>query len=211
MIKVNGKVITLPVEGREITFREEELIAILEEYFKMKVAQPPTEGNCFEVNPNSIKQELFQKERKYPAQERTRKIILKALREVKKHPERYAKPFKTLIPKLSDCEPYLQSVYPPTVQDLINSAKKNGDHIANWVEQALEWAQRISNGEDWKAICNDSDAAEWYRLVIWKNGYTTKRVGGASHIDYKYPASRVSDDDFYSHDYMPYTVPLIVL
>ena len=32
--------------------------------------------------------------------------------------------------------------------------------MADWVEQAFEWAQRISNGESWKTICNDADTAK---------------------------------------------------
>ena len=100
--------ITLPIHGRERTFSEKELIAILEKYFSneateqattAKVAQVPTEDQWFEVNPQTINQSLFKKNRKDERQERTRKLILEAFAEVKSSPEKYGRKFKTMMPK----------------------------------------------------------------------------------------------------------------
>jgi len=70
-MKVCGQVI-LTVHGRERIFSEQELIAILETHFSneiteqgttAKVADIPTEGKWFEVNPQAIDQSFFQKKR----------------------------------------------------------------------------------------------------------------------------------------------------
>ena len=178
-VSVEVNTITLPVNGRKMTFSAEELIVILEQHFenkeleakKVEVVQKPTEGEWFMVDPNSINQNLFQKKRNDSRQEKTRKIILEAFIEVKNNPKKYAKPFKIMMPKKT----WLNK----EIKELIELAEKDGNHIADWVEQALEWAQRISNGESWEAICNNPDTAKWYRLVIWKNG-KYKIVGGSS-------------------------------
>lgn len=207
---VDVKEITLPVHGREMTFSKEELIAILEQHFNNKeteaktieVVQTPTEGKCFVVNPNSINQKLFQKKRKDSSQERTRKIILEAFIEVKDNPEKYAKTFKTMMPEVT----WLVK----TVRELNELARNVGDHIADWVEQALEWAQRIDNGEAWEAICNDPDTAKWYRLVIWKNGYP-RIIGGASELHSNRPASDVYCGVYDPYEILSDTVPSVVL
>ena len=143
--------VTLPIYGREKTFSEQELIAILEKYFSNEateqtttanVAQVPTDDQWFEVNPRAINQSLFQKKRKDERQEKTRKLILEAFAEVKSSPEKYGKKFKTMMPK--------KTWTSKTVEELKQLACKLGDHNADWVEQALEWAQRICNGESWE-------------------------------------------------------------
>ena len=88
-------------------------------------------------------------------------------------------------------------------------ACKLGDHNADWVEQALEWAQRISNGESWEVICNNADTANWYRMIIWKNGYA-RLVGGSRNRSNVFPASDVHNYDYDSYGII-YTVPLVVL
>lgn len=203
--------ITLPIHGRERTFSEKELIAILEKYFSneateqtttAKVAQVPTEGQWFEVNPQTINQSLFKNERKDERQERTRKLILEAFAEVKSSPEKYGRKFKTMMPK--------KTWTSKTVAELKQLACEFGNHNADWVEQALEWAQRICNGESWEAVCNKPDTANCYRLVVWKNGYA-RLVGGLRVDGYGFPASDVDD---YGHGYnvrVFYTVPLVVL
>lgn len=206
-----GLEITLTVHGRERTFSEKELIAILEKHFSneatkqvstAKVAQEPTKDKWFEVNPQTIDQSLFQKKRKDERQEKTRRLILEAFAEVKSSPEKYGKKFKTMMPKKSwQCK---------TVEEFKQLACKLGDHNADWVEQALEWAQRISNGESWEVICNNADTANWYRMIIWKNGYA-RLVGGSSNDDNSCPASDVGGDDYYSADRIYFTVPLVVL
>ena len=52
-----------------------------------------------------------------------------------------------------------------------------GDHLADWVEQAMEWAQRIANGEKWETICNQADTIGCYRVIKGKDG-RPKFVGG---------------------------------
>lgn len=203
--------ITLPIHGRERTFSEKELIAILEKYFSneateqattAKVAQVPTEGQWFEVNPQTINQSLFKDKRKDERQERTRKLILEAFAEVKSSPEKYGRKFKTMMPK--------KTWTSKTVAELKQLACEFGNHNADWVEQALEWAQRICNGESWEAVCNKADTANCYRLVVWKNGYA-RLVGGLRVDGYGFPASDVDDYVHGSNGRVFYTVPLVVL
>ena len=203
--------ITLPIHGRERTFSEKELIAILEKYFSneateqattAKVAHVPTEDDWFEVNPQTINQSLFKKNRKDERQERTRKLILEAFAEVKSSPEKYGRKFKTMMPK--------KTWTYKTVAELKQLACEFGNHNADWVEQALEWAQRICNGESWEAVCNNADTANWYRLVVWKNGYA-RLVGGSRCNGNFYPASDVDFIDCYSSRRICNSVPLVVL
>ncbi len=204
--------ITLPIHGRERTFSEKELIAILEKYFSneateqattAKVAQVPTEDQWFEVNPQTINQSLFKKKRKDERQERTRKLILEAFAEVDKHPEKYASAFYTLMPEKK------WNGY-KTVAELNAYANDLDGQMADWVEQALEWAQRLFNGESWETICNNADTANWYRLVVWKNGYA-RLVGGSRNSYVDNPASDVFDYDYGSFNCICDTVPLVVL
>ena len=202
--------ITLQVNGRERTFSEEELTVILEKHFSseaanqanaVEVAERPTEGKWFKVNPLAIDQNLFKEKREDSRQEVTRQLILEAFAEMKKKPK-YAKPFKTMMPK--------KTWKSKTVGELKKLAGKLGDHNADWVEQALEWAQRITNGETWKSVCNEPDTANWYRLVVWKNGYC-RLVGGSRKGCNKLPASFVSDFSHDDSEYFFYTVPLVAL
>lgn len=57
------------------------------------------------------------------------------------------------------------------VVELKEEAKNQGGHMANWIEQALEWAQRIDNGESWETICNEPDKNKHYRMIIGEKGY----------------------------------------
>ena len=211
--------VTLQVDGVEMTSSEEELIAILKEHFNKakperqekpkheptKSILRPTEGVPFEVNPPGIYRISFECKRKDEQQEKTRQLILKAFAEVDENPERYGKPFKTLMP--------VKTWNYKTVGELRELAAKLGDHNANWVEQALEWAQRIQNGETWEAICNEPDTANWYRLIEWKNGYT-RLVGGSRKSNNHFPASDVSYDVCNANhtcSSRSITVPLVVL
>ena len=168
----------------------------------IEVVEKPTEGKGFDVNPLAINQKLFKKEREDSRQESTRKLIVEAFSEVKKNPEKYAKPFQTLMPK--------KTWSSKTVAELKELAESLGDCIADWVHQALEWAQRIANGESWETICNEVDTANWYRLVVWKNGYA-RLVGGSRVYDNYLPSSYVHNYDFNSSIRVDYTVPLVVL
>lgn len=201
---VDVKEITLPVHGREMTFSKEDLIAILEQHFKketkaeiIEVAQTPTDGKCFEVKPKSINQERFQEMRRNPKQERTRRMILDAFTEVKYNPEKYAKTFKTMRPK--------KTYAGYTLGPMKLWAKNVGGHITDWVEQALEWAQRIDNGEEWAAICNYTDPSDWYRLIRWQDG-DYRLVGGSIVARNYLPASAIHSLDYYSIDPLVCTV-----
>lgn len=215
--------ITLQVHEHEMTFSEGELKSILEEYFdskvkkaeggtdrqeksatenvKPKACERPTEGKAFEVNPSEINRKLFYTKRKDEKQERTRQLILEAFAEVDANPERYAKPFKTLMPE--------KTWGSKTVKELEKLANSLGNHLADWVEQAMEWAQRIANGETWEAVCNEPDTAKWYRLVKWKNSY--RIVGGSRKCNNRYPASDAINNVFNPVYYYDDTVPLVVL
>ena len=208
--------VTLQVNGQEMTFSEVESITINEEVHssatiergedknnqvakKHGIVERPTEEKWFEVKPQSIDQGLFIKKRADGRQEETRQLILEAFAEVKANPEKYSGNFKTMMPK-KDWDREI-------VAELEKKASQLGDHIADWVEQALEWAQRIANGETWKDICNDPDTANWYRLVKWKDGYF-RLVGGSR--DYV-PVSDVSNSECVSNCGLNDTVPLVVL
>ncbi len=203
--------VTIPVHGRERTFSEQELIDILEKHFSneateqvstAKVAKVPTEDQWFKVNPLGIDQKLFKKQRTDKSQEMTRQLILEAFAKVKSNPKKYGRKFKTMMPK--------KTWNYKKVSELKDLARKLGDHMANWVEQALEWAQRIANGESWEAICNRDDTANWYRLVAWKNGHT-RLVGGSVDDLNTNPASYVGSNYCCVYDGLGYAVPLVVL
>lgn len=202
--------ITLTVHGRDMTFSEQELIAILEKHFPNEctkqestknVIPGPTEDKWFEVNPQAIDQSIFQKKRKNERQEKTRQLILEAFAEVKNNPEKYGRKFKTMIPK--------KTWEYKTNEQLNQLACELGDHNADWVEQALEWAQRIYNGEVWGDICNFVDTANCYRMVVWKQGFV-RLVGGSCNDDCLKSASDVGTVDLVSFWSSDNVVPLVV-
>ncbi len=162
----------------------------------------PTEDQWFEVNPLAIDPKLFKSQRTDKRQEVTRQLILEAFAEVKSNPKKYGRKFKTMMPK--------KTWNYKKVSELKDLACKLGDHMANWVEQALEWAQRIANGQSWEAICNKADTANWYRLVVWKNGYT-RLIGGSVFSCDDDPASGVIYHHCNVDGSLGYTVPLVVL
>lgn len=197
--------ITLQINWRDILFSEQELVAIVEEHLLSKTPQKSTEDECFTVKPMAIDQKLFLKKKKDDKQELTRYFILDAFTEMNNNPKKYGQNFKTTVPKKTwDFK---------TVTQLKEMATKLGDHNADWVEMALEWAQRIANGESWESICNDDDTANWCRLVVWTNGYA-RVVGGSSDCEYDIlnhiPASHFGKYDFKDGDYVHYAVPLVV-
>lgn len=199
--------VTLQVNGQEMSFSEQELIAIVEEHFSTKttkkaieVVETPAVGKWFKVNPLAINQQLFEKKREDLQQETTRKLIIEAFSEVKKNPESYGKPFQTMMPE--------KKWSSKTMVALKELAESLGDRIGDWVQQSLEWAQRIANGETWEAICNEADTANWYRAVLWKEG-CIRLVGGSREHHYDVPASYVSV--YYSSDNcLSVAVPLVV-
>lgn len=192
--------VILQVNGQEKRFYKAELTAILEKHFNS--ITEPAEGKKFDVTPGFIDQNLFKEKRTDSRQEQTRQIILEAFEQMRKNPQKYARNFKTLMPE--------KKWQIKTVRELKQVANQTGDHMADWVEQALEWAQRIANGETWEAVCNKPDTSLWYRLIIWKNGYT-KIVGGSCDSNSKTPASDVSNNLSNYASVFVNTVPLVII
>ena len=207
MVEVDATI--LPIYGREMAFSEKDLIAIVEEHFAHKdrqkfnlidIAITPSDGKCFEVNPATIDQTIFHQARADRKEEWTRKIILEAFEAVAKYPEKYAKGFYTFIP--------IKRWKYKTIEELEEMARILGDHMADWVEQSLEWAQRIANGEEWKTVCNYPDTANWSRIVMWENN-NAKIVGGSREECNDSPATGISTS--YSNSRLLSGVPLVIL
>lgn len=203
--------ITLRLNGQKITYSKEELTAILEEYYgennsellkKFGVSQlMPKEEEWFEVDPLNIDQTIFESARKDMRQENTRQLILEAFVELKNNPERYGKKFKTIMPKKTWDFQNMQGF-----NILVNEI---GDHMADWVEQALQWAQIIKNGNSWKDVCNRPDTANWYRLVVWKDG-RVKFVGGSKMDNEHYSPSDIVGIYYSPESPIKDAIPLVV-
>ena len=165
-----------------------------------ELAQVPTEDKWFQVNPLGIDQELFNQPREDIKQERVRKIILSAFEEMKKN-SKYLRPFKTMMPK--------KSWSSKTIIEIKELACELGDHNADMYEQALEWAQRIANGETWESICNEPDNSNWYRVIIWKNG-NARIFGGSRMCENKNPATTIYFHFYTNYKVIKHMVPLVV-
>ena len=178
--------IGLEVNGREMFFSEEELVKILEKHFSSEeqpipVVAMPVEGKLFEVRPPELNVSLFSREREDKEQETLRKLILQSFERVKNDPKKYRRTFYTFKPEKTWSKPQ-------TVSQIRKMACKMGEHLTDWVEFALEQAQRIQNGESWEVVCNIPDSLNYNRLIVWKDG-TYRIVGGATKMgDIKSPA-----------------------
>ena len=187
--------ITLQVNGRKLHFKKKVLLeAIVEKLFSMeeikKIAHPvpPTKNEWFQVFPIEIDPNLFKDKREDERQEEARLIILEALEELKKYPEKYGMPFETIVQdKAYHWEKELVTYNRPSratapiktrewltikisMKDFIKRHLWGKESfVINWVQQALEWAQRISNGESWEDVCNKSTDFNYDRMIIWKN------------------------------------------
>lgn len=167
-----------------------------------KMAEMLRTAGCFEVNPRNIDQTVFKQSREDPKQEETRKLILEAFEELNANTLSYGKKFYMMLPdKEWDGK---------TPKELIELAWQKGDHNAYWVEQALEWAQRIASGETWEAICNEKDTADYFRLVIWKDG-EPRLVGGSREAINEFPAADVGQHACNPNGKLHYVVPAVVL
>ncbi len=84
--------------------------------------------------------------------------------------------------------------------------------MADWVEQALEWAQKIFDGQSWESICNYPDTSKNKRMIIWKNGnYATvgnyyDNIGICS----AYQIRLWGEIKEYNEDFVSHIIPLIV-
>lgn len=89
-MRITNAQITLDEGGFEMTFTQEETIRGLAR---------PEEGVPYSVNPSEIDWTLFQTKRGEEQQEEARKLILKARANVDVYPQKYGKPFYTLMPE----------------------------------------------------------------------------------------------------------------
>lgn len=185
------------------SFNVKEDPIVNEDWFRFNVSHIPEEGKLYEVVPLRIKRSYFEEPMSDQKQERTRLIIRAAFAEVDKHPERYNAPFYTLIPEINWGGD-------KTVEELKEYASDFGGLMADWVEQALEWAQRISNRESWESICNMADTARSYRMISLNN--TCYRIVGASrYLRSGEAVAEVRNYDYNSMSKVYNTVPLIVI
>lgn len=171
-----------------------------------EVAQTPTEGKLFEVNPLKIDRNIFVKPQLDQKQRDVRDAIMEAFKKVDNDPRRYAVPFYTLIPKKN-------WEGKKSIREFKSYANNLGGWIADHHEQALEWAQRISNGESWEAVCNDTDTTKWYRIVEYPNDYfdVYRRVGGSYNAGDCRSASEIFYETYFWHNRFDCAVPLVVL
>lgn len=190
--------IVLHIGGKEMTFSEKELAMAVEYYFAkefgtspesdihgyrkpMLIPASPIEGKWFRVNPMCIDRKLFAEKRQDSSQETVRRAILTAFDEVDKN-RYYSKPFETLIPLRSQ----LQSIFwaeaeKTTIRYFEGLIKTYNSSYAwaNRIEQYLEWAQRIQNGDTWEALCNEEDHITRHRLVVGTDKNSIYTVGGS--------------------------------
>ncbi len=167
----------------------------------VKAIEKQTEGKWFSVAPASIDQNLFKEERKDTDQEKARKLIIEAFEEAKKDSDKYFRKFKTMIPEMTWVS--------KERDELEEIANEKGDHMANWIEQVLVWAQRIANGESWEEVCNNPDPSKWFRGVKWKNG-RMMHIGNASKLNLTYSATNIMSWYYDVEGEIFFIVPLIV-
>ena len=206
----------LPINGREVVISDEELIEIVKKQFKLecnleeqqeKLPEGPKEGIPFEVNPCDINQSLFKEPRKDGEQEDVRKAINEAFIEVAKNSGKYWKPFRTLILDRTWLR-IRKEDFSAIAKEVMNDGSS---YMADWVHQALEWAQRIQNGETWEQVCNKPDTNKWFRAVIGREG-DLYCVGGAQK-SHKCIHSALSATSVWTMDPLEteYAVPLVIL
>jgi hypothetical protein len=192
--------------------------------YTKEITQAPVEGVYFRVCPSKIDKNLFRNTlfieelsnarrtnntvllKNVQRKEFARQLIQKGFIEMEKYPKRYKKDFWTYYPKKTweKC----------SGSDMKNLAKQHGDHIADWVEQVLEWAQRINNGESWNTLCVEPDTAKYFRIVCGyakhRNDFEPHLVGGSTATGDFTPPADINDHGgawFFVRDD---SVPLIV-
>ena len=199
--------VTFEMNGRRKVFSKVKNVFIEEETQskvsgKSSATVVPKEGIWFKVVTKEIDRELFSQKRDDTMQEITRRVILKAFDEIRMD-QKLNEPFETLVPKK-----YWKDE--KTMQYLREKvAAEEGGTIATWIELALEWAQRISNGETWEIICNEDDTMSYFRLVIWEY-CSPVIVGGAVENDFYFPPATIHPTTFGMDPIVYGTVPLIV-
>ena len=205
------------VHGKQMDFSKKEIKAILEKHIPklpktFEEAKEPTDGKCFKVELKTINIYLFLEERKDEPQELIRKIILKAIIKAWKKPKKYDV-FYLLIPKKKWV--YRGKKY-ITVGKAMDFAEKVGGYTETWIEEALGWAQRITNGggseESWDSVCNKPDTIKWYRLFIWKDSKIHIVGGAAANAEHNiFPSADISEDCYNSDEKFFDVVPGVVI
>ena len=165
------------------------------------VVNEPREGEWFLVNPKAINRQLFAEKRTDPCEERTRQLILEALVVADDNPK-YERCFETLVPKKT-------WKGGKKVKECKAIASELGDGMANWVEEGLEEAQRLTNGESWNHVCDGPGANNWHRMIIWKNGFA-RVIGEAKMCGISFGAATVIEEDFDDERTVGATVPKVV-
>lgn len=190
--------VSLKINGEERTFSGVESITILENSKDSKETEqrvgswksmlfnnhPLVNGEWFSVDYKTIDTKLFEEEREYG--EFARRLILEAFEEVRKNPEKYAKVFLAKIPKEIE---YAEKSY----EEISTLLAEKNQHIADWVELALIWAQRITDGEKWEVLYMDCyNVSPYERFVIWKDGRIAIVGGSSSPYSLGYPEKHIS-------------------
>ena len=161
----------------------------------------PTPDQWFRVIPHSIDRNLFEEMRKDARQELVRKMILLAFTHVDRYPKTFGTFYTTYPKKKWD---------KMRVRDMERMAEQIGEGVATITHQALEWAQRIANGEKWETLCNKPDEANYYRLAKWYVGTGLKQVGGAKAVRDDSPAVDVYHPTHCQEEVLCDCVPLII-
>lgn len=160
--------INLMVDGREVVLDKKVVENILKEHYdediiKIKMPKNARGVECYKVIPRDIDRTLFEEKRKNKVEEEARKIILDAIYNyLDTYPEKYAKPFETIV--------FMGKFEEITLIDVEKFAKEHGDCLATMVDLALEWAYRITMGESWESVCNDIERG-FYKLVQYEFRY----------------------------------------
>lgn len=171
---------------------------ILRMVLDIELINKPEIGNAFIVEPKEIDESLFMKRRRNPQQEEIRQLIVESLAQMKVNPEKYGEKFETIRPIKSwrDAK---------TFEEFQQWSSKIG-HMADWVEFAFECAQRICNGESWRAVCNKKDKSIYKRIIIWKNG-CARAIG--SDVESKEPETYIGEYDYCKNEKICNAIPLI--
>lgn len=140
------------INGVKRVLREIELVSILEKHFSNEVVsipKGPIWGEFFWVNPLLINRQPFYIERSDYKEEMLRAHITEAFNE-----------WDNLIAGDSNCLKEFRTIVPYANNVLWNVTEWNdvahnmSGKIATKMEQALLWAQRIDNGENWQEVLN---------------------------------------------------------
>lgn len=187
-------------EPNEYPISQKKIIKVKE--YPYEELHVPIKCKMLKVIPSEINRSIFEKKRISQREEENRRLIQKAFDMLDNNPEKYTSPFYTMVP-----ENRWESCY-VTPKDLKSYANELGGYMADWVEQALEWAQRISDGESWDIIWKLADNLECCRMIVGKHGFY--RIVGGSYNGFKYAMSYVRGF-YFPNSKIQNVVPLVVI